>query len=369
MTEIRYGKPSQLRVAGQNGEAARPGAPAAKGNDGRINFGPGDSLFHQGDRGGDLFFIEDGEVEIFTRKEDQDIMLSVMQKGEIIGVMTCLTSEPRMANARAKTAVVCKKVPHDAIRKVLAALPNWMKIVLKEFTIRLTHMNKVYSEAVMKVKHLEQNQISSVYTGAQIASAFGALAELVAVKIDDYKAVVVDDLLLKLELILNIDKKELDRVFAVLLESGLLKVEIEPDRKRSITRLENAQKLAYFAQFVREAKHGATKKLVKAKFTNKETRVMSAIVKFAARLNMDLEKQCKFVVPELARALEKATGVKFEREALEKAAKLKLLALQGEGETEVVVMKPSHLGRTVACIEAVRKLNNADHPGEDVGAA
>lgn len=366
MSDVRIGKPSQLR-AGGGVQPAKPAAP--KGSDGRISFAAGDSLFSQGDPGGDLFFIEQGSVEIFTRKEDQDIVLSMMKPGEIIGVMTCLTSEPRMASARAKDQVVCKKVPHESIRKVLAALPNWMKIVLKEFTIRLTEMNKLYSDAVMSIKRLEQTQISSVYTGAQLAAAFGAVSEFMAVKVDDYKVVVVEDVLQKLEMILNIKKEEIDRIFGVLLEAGLLRLEIEPDRKRTVTRLDNALKLSFFAQFVRESKHGPTKKLLRAKFTHKETRVMSAIVKFAQRLNMDLEKTCKFSLKELKSALERATGVKFERDALVKGVALKLIALQGEGEAEVVVLKPSQLGRTVACIEAIRKLTNADNPGAVEDAA
>ncbi len=365
MTTIRYGKPSELRGA-KPGQGT--GAPA-KGTDGRMAFAAGASLFAQGDPGGDLFFIEQGSVEIFTRKEDQDIMLAVMKPGEIIGVMTCLTSEARMASARAKDAVVCKKVPHERIKKVLAALPNWMKIVLKEFTIRLTEMNKLYSDAAMKIRRLEMTQVTSVYTGAQLAVAFGTVAEFMTIRVDDAKVVVVDEVLKKLEAILNVKKEEIDRIFGVLLEAGLIRLEIEADRKRTVTKLENAQKLAFFAQFVRESKQGATKKLLKAKFTHKETRVMSAIVKFAQRLNMDMEKTCKFSLVELKGALERATGVKFDRDALAKGAALKLLALQGEGATEVVVFKPSHLGRTVACLEAIRKLTNADHPGDQEIAA
>lgn len=343
--------------------AAKPApVPAAKGADGRLSFAPGDSLFHQGDPGGDLYFIESGVVEIYTAKDQEAIILSEMTQGEIIGVMTCLTSESRMASARAKTQVVCKKVPHASITKVLAALPNWMKIVLKEFTIRLQQMNKVYSESVMRVKKLEATQISNVYTGAQLASAFGSLAEYMAIKQEDTKIVVVEDLLAKLEFVLNIKKEEIDRVFAVLLEAGLVKLEIEMEKKRTIVKLENAQKLAHFAQFVRESRHGPTKKLVRARFTHKETRVMSAIVKFAQRLEMDMDKTGKLPVADLEKALEKATGVKFERDALEKGIKLKLLAVEGEGGSggAQVVMRPAHLGRTVACVEAVRKLSALD---------
>lgn len=363
MAETKFGKPSDLlkRPAPAPAPQGAGAPPPPKGPDGRHTFGPGDSLFHQGDPGGDLYFIEQGVVEIYTSKDNEAIILSEMTQGEIIGVMTCLTSEPRMASARAKTAVVCKKVPHSSISKVLASLPNWMKIVLKEFTIRLQQMNKVYSESMMRIKKLEATQISNVYVGALIASAFGSIAEYMAIKQEDTKIVVVEDLLAKLEFVLNMKKEEIDRVFAVLLEAGLVKLEIEMEKKRTIVKLENAQKLQHFAQFVRESRHGSTKKLVRARFSHKETRVLSAIVKFAMRLEMDMDKTGKLSVADLEKSLEKATGVKFERDALEKGIKLKLLDVEGGSEGGgFVVMKPAHLGRTVACVEAVRKLSALD---------
>lgn len=370
LSETKFGKPQDLLAKPKAAapKAPTPGmaAPSAPKNDGRMKFDPGEMLFSQGDAGGDLFFIESGVVEIFTQKDGETIVLSEMTIGEIIGVMTCLTSEQRMASARAKTLVTCKRVPHASIKQVLASLPNWMKIVLKEFTIRLTQMNKVYSEAIIRIKKLEGSQISNVYLGALLAAAFGSIAEFFAFKQDDVKYVVVEDVMNRLEVVLNMKKEDLDRIFAVLLEAGLLRIEIEPEKKRTVVRLENAQKLAHFAQFVRESKHGPTKKLVRARFTHKETRVLSAIVKVAARLEMDLDKTGKLPLAELSRSMERATGVKFERDALLKAQKLKLLAIEGDPGNEAnesVVMKPSHLGRTVACVEAVRKLAALDLQG------
>lgn len=356
-----FGKPTSLMA----GKQAQNTSAAAKKPAGQYIHEPGDILFHEGDPGGDLFFIEDGEIDIFTQKDGQEIVLSTMTRGEIIGVMTCMTSEARMASARAKTRVVCKKVPHESIRKVLAALPNWMKIVIKEFSLRLTQMNKVYSDSVLEIRRLKETQVSSIFYGAQISAAFAAIAEYFAIDGDNYKIVVIEDVLNKLESVLNLEKERLDRIFAVILEAGLLRLEMEPDKKRTVARLENAQKLAYFAQFVRESKHGPAKKLLKARFSNKETRVMSGIVKLAVRLDMNLEKPCRFKISDLERTLEKSTGIKFERDCLKKGETLKLLAVEGGEDAEEVVFRPSHLGRTVACIEAVRKLQAFDMRADD----
>ncbi len=339
------------------------GDDAPSSSDGKISFREGEVIFEQGSPGGDLYFIEEGTVEIFTSKGNEKIVLSEMSRGEIIGVMTCLTNDPRMAGARAKTEVTCKLVPHGNIQKVVEKLPNWLKIVLKEFSIRLSQSNKNYTDASVRIKQLESSQHSFVDAGAQLAAAFGGVGELIAIKSDVGRLIIVEDMLGRLETILNYRKEDLEKLYQVLVDSGLLKVEIDPERKKMIVKLENAQKLTHFAQFVRESKHGSTKKLVRARFTNKETRVVAGVVKLAARLGMDLDKLCKFNVKELERSLEKATGIRFDSEALEKAASFKLLAIEKTPEGDVVVTKPAHLGRTIACIEAVRKFQTLDHQG------
>jgi len=159
------------------------------------------------------------------------------------------------------------------------------------------------------------------------------------------------------------------------LDSGIAKVELEPEKKRTILALENAQAIAYFTQFYRESKTGNKKKLMKSKFTNKETRVLGAIVKFAIKKGCDAQKNCKITSKELDEMLEKVTGVPYDAEVLGSAEKLGLLKLEGGGKELAAVFGPSALGRTVACMEALRKLNKMDEnrlmgsPGAKLGAA
>lgn len=218
-------------------------------------------------------------------------------------------------------------------------------------------MNKLYSEASLKIKRLEANQISCLHQGALVAAAVASISDLIAIDQDQEKIVVLDTLLDRVEQVLNMSRDELQKLFTVLQDSGLLKVEIEPEKKRQIVRLDAARKLANFVQFVRDAKHGSARKLLRAKFSHKETRVLSAIVKFAARLGLELEKTCKLTVRDLERSLEKATGVRFELDALQKGIDFKLLAIKEEGGESYLVLRPAHLGRTIACLEAIRKLS------------
>ena len=311
--------------------------PQPEPGDGRITFSASQQIFLQGEAGGDLFFIEEGVVEIYQIQDGQEITLAEMTKGEIIGVMTCMTSEPRMASARAKTWVSLKKVPHDNVRKVLAAMPNWMKIVFKEFALRLNQVNKLYTDTIIRVNKLEENQISFLYKGTLFASAFGHLADLLAIKYEDSKIVVVDDVMQKLEFALNIPREDLDKIFVTLSEAGLIKIEIEPE-------------------------HGPGKKILKVRFSNKELRVLSSMVKYAVKTGNAVDKPCELLIKDLEEKLEQKMAVKFDRMALTKAQGLKLLDVKGEDPEQRVVFRPGSLGRTVTCIEAVRRLEELDHP-------
>jgi hypothetical protein len=69
-------------------------------------------------------------------------------------------------------------------------------------------------------------------------------------------------------------------------------------------------------------------------------------------------------VKELEESLERKMAVKFDRIALTKGQALKLLEVKGNAPEERVFFRPGSLGRTVTCIEAVRRLEELDHPDQ-----
>ncbi len=338
----------------------KPTAPSNTGKVEERSFTQGKLIFNAGEPGGDLFFIDEGEVEIFTVKEGQEVRLSTMRTGEIIGVMTCLTDGPRMASARTLTATRCRIIPHANVTKTVDTLPPWLKIVLKEYGARLDQMNASFATQSLRVRELQENQLSHIYYAQLMVAAIANMSEFIAITQEAGKIVVIADLLQRLEMVLNMERPLIDRIYNVLLDAGLIRVEIEPERKRQVIKLQAAQKMTHFVQFVRETKHGSAKKYLKAKFSYKETRLLSALVKFAARQNMPMDQACTIPYDLLKENLQKAIGVPFEEALLAKAANLQLVALKTN--PEAVEIRPQSVSRTVACIEAVLKLKELDEP-------
>ena len=327
-------------------------------------FEPGTILFAAGDRGDDLLIIDEGRVEIFTQRDGAEIRLSTMGPGQIVGLLTCLTNEPRLASARAIEPTFCRVVPNAQVRRTINEKPPWLNVVLKDFSASLMQMNRAYSELSLKVAELEQRTINHLYLGAQMAAAASALAEYVAITQEDTKLVVVDTLLQKLEQVLNLERSVIDRIFKVMVDAGLLRPEIEPERKRQVIKLAGISRLASFPQFVRESKHGKVKKYLKVRFSMKEISVLNGIIRYAQRLGQPGEQPCILNLEDLKSGLSKAFGITFDEADLEKASSLELITKKSDQDTQSIEFKPQTLSRTIACLGTLLGLKLLDEQPE-----
>jgi CRP-like cAMP-binding protein len=60
----------------------------------------GEILFEEGDLGSEAYLIQEGEIEIFQRVGNAEHVIATLGKGEIIGEMSLIDNQPRMASAR-----------------------------------------------------------------------------------------------------------------------------------------------------------------------------------------------------------------------------------------------------------------------------
>lgn len=328
-------------------------------------------LFEKGDRGGDLFLIEEGEVEIFIRVEYSDAVLSSMTKGEIIGIVTCLTSEPRFASCRAKVDTKIRRIPRKKIERVLEGVPDWMHIVLKEFGHRLSQINERYSEAKVHLEKLKKNQASFVFFATQLAGAAAAIGELISRSGEGEKVIIVDDLLNKFELILALPKKDIATIWEIFSDVGLIHETVDAEKKKRVIKLSNAQKLNYFSEFVQKYRRGKFKELESANLTHRETRNLIAMTKVARHMGLDLSAKVQIKVSDIEGLCKKVTNNSFDAKCIQAAVRIKLAELVAGAPELSVAFVPVDLGRTVGCLEAIRRLTalESESNGEKVSSA
>lgn len=64
------------------------------------SFKKGDYLFHDNDRGNEMFVLQEGEVEVLKKIGGQEKVLATLQKGDFFGEMAILNGKPRTATIR-----------------------------------------------------------------------------------------------------------------------------------------------------------------------------------------------------------------------------------------------------------------------------
>ena len=235
-------------------------------------FAKGEVLFQQGDPGGDLFFILDGEVTIFTDYQGSEVILSTMTKGEVIGTMTCLTKANRMASARALTDVIVKYISHENLSKAIKAMPKWMNVVLKDVSLRLSIMNENFSQAKAQLRKIEGEQLNALYIAGQMARIIAAVAPDKQKSFDDIPGLLPADILDYIEPMMGRSRLEIEEIFEIFQNCGIIDMKIEKEKKRKYFTVKNAQALRDFSEFLEQAKRRKIKNILDAKFTGKENR-------------------------------------------------------------------------------------------------
>ena len=76
----------------------------------RLELGPGEYVFHEGDPPTGAFLIESGRIEILSEQAAGTVRLGVLGAGDLLGEMAIIDSAPRTASARAETRVVLTPV-------------------------------------------------------------------------------------------------------------------------------------------------------------------------------------------------------------------------------------------------------------------
>jgi CRP-like cAMP-binding protein len=100
-----------------------------------IEFGPGDVVFRQGDRGDRLFVVKSGVLEVVAVPSDgsEPVVVAYLGTGEVIGELALLTGSPRSATVRspehAELFVVDKAVFFD-LMDILPAFSRNLCVVL-----------------------------------------------------------------------------------------------------------------------------------------------------------------------------------------------------------------------------------------------
>src|SRR5690606_23533499 len=108
---------------------------------------PGGTIFRQGEKGGELYFIKSGKVELIVRNTETGEEAKVAELGDrtVLGTMSFLEGDARSATAIALTQVKAVIVNQEQREKLLKTVPTWFQVLLKDLAASLRKLNSEFA--------------------------------------------------------------------------------------------------------------------------------------------------------------------------------------------------------------------------------
>ncbi len=104
----------------------------------RRDYRPGEMIFQQGDVGDSAYMVETGKIEIAVGNQTKgEVVINVIEPGEMFGEMALIDSSPRMATARAMAKTRCIVLPKKVFESVLKDSHPVLNSVIRTLMNRL----------------------------------------------------------------------------------------------------------------------------------------------------------------------------------------------------------------------------------------
>ena len=122
-----------------------------------VRFNKNDVLCRQGEQGREMYIIRSGKVQIFMKKGDKNIPLTVLGKGSYVGEMSFLAGIPRTATVVAKEPVLASVVTPDVLQNDSLSIEDWAFNIARVLVERIQRTTSILGDYLAHVKDAESN--------------------------------------------------------------------------------------------------------------------------------------------------------------------------------------------------------------------
>ena len=116
----------------------------------RMEFSSGDTIMTEGEKGGAMYLLRSGSVEILRNNNGQQQLLRTVYEGALIGELTFLTDEPTTAAAVASKNSVIYKMNRSGYSKLMQTNQEMVyamfTYILAYTSSMIRQMNKDHAE-------------------------------------------------------------------------------------------------------------------------------------------------------------------------------------------------------------------------------
>ncbi len=86
-----------------------------------LHLGRGEALLRRGERGGDVYLLEAGTLEVLDTRNTPAVVLDTVPAGDLVGEMAFVDQSTRSADVRAAEDSVCRHWPRDTLMALIDA--------------------------------------------------------------------------------------------------------------------------------------------------------------------------------------------------------------------------------------------------------
>ena len=219
---------------------------------------PGDLLFSEGDPSGGLYFIQNGKVEIFKVRDNNEVLLGTLGSGEVLGTLTVFNGDARTASARALTQVEAQYMSSASLSQGMTKIPVWAVAIIKDTIARLKHVDELLIQTTLSERRLRTEAGSVLHHASQLAHLCSLLFQIDPKQVSSYEHWGIKGVAANAEGPLNLPAGYIEPLLQIFMASGLL--ETADDKKQGkIFVTPESNVLTEFADFaVATIKRGTT---------------------------------------------------------------------------------------------------------------
>ncbi len=121
-------------------------------------FAPGEIIIREGEKGSSMFFIVDGQVEVFTDRDGRHF-LDILKTGDFFGEFSLFTGGTRHATVKAKTEVTCLEISQDLFEDFAERNEEFSKVVVDFYKIRVLDTLLAHTELFGMLRPHERKEV------------------------------------------------------------------------------------------------------------------------------------------------------------------------------------------------------------------
>ena len=126
----------------------------------------GEVLCRQGENDRRVFIIVMGEVEISEGKDENQVVLTHLKRGEVFGEISALFNSPRISNVTVTKPSVLLIIPGDLFEKVITGRSELYSAILERYKNRLS---ETALRSVDLFRHLDKAALQPLMDASSIA--------------------------------------------------------------------------------------------------------------------------------------------------------------------------------------------------------